>query len=335
MTESPAPPPPPRSKRPFIILGVVLVVIAAAGLTYYLLNRGYATTEDAQIDGNIYQIAPRIAGQVAQVLVDDNQHVTQGQLLVLLDPADQQMALDKAQATAAQAQADLGQAEANEAQAVANVAVADASLLQATQDFARYKAINPNATSRQQVDNAAATLRGAQARRDVAIQQVAGMQAAIVSAQAAYHADLVSVRDARLQRSYTRITAPASGYVSQRTVRAGAVVAAGTALLAVVGDNLWVTANYKETQLAGITPGAAATVTVDAVPGVVFHAHVASIDRGTGTVFSLLPAQNATGNYVKIIQRVPVKLTFDDPAQVAKYVLSLGMSVEPSVRISK
>jgi membrane fusion protein (multidrug efflux system) len=333
MTDSDAPP--PASRRPFIILGLVLAVIAAAGLVYYLVNRGDATTEDAQIDGNIYQIAPRVAGQVAQVLVDDNQHVSRGQLLVLLDPGDQQVALEKAQATAAQAQANLGEAEANESQAVANVAVADASLLQATQDFERYKAIDPNATSRQQVDAAAATLRGAQARRDAAVQQVAGMRAGIVSAQAAYHADLVAVQDARLQLSYTRIAAPAAGYVSQRTVRAGAVVAAGTPLLAVVGDDVWVTANYKETQLAEIQPGAAASVTVDAVPDVVFKMHVASIDRGTGTVFSLLPAQNATGNYVKIIQRVPVKLTFDDPAQAAKYLLSLGMSVEPSVRISK
>ncbi len=325
-------PPPRRSKRPFIILGLILGSIALGGFAYYLINRGYATTDDAEIDGDIYTIAPQISGRVTQVLVNDNSHVNQGQVLVQIDPRDEQVALAKAVADAAQAQAQFTVAGANQGQAQANVEVAQANLYQAQQDYQRYRDVNPNAITRQQLDTATATIRSSQARVDAAKQQVAGMRASVVAAQASAMAAKVAVANARLQLSYTRITAPASGHVSQKTVEPGNVVAAGTGLLALVGDDVWITANYKETQLYGIQPGARATVTVDAVPGVTFSAHVDSIQYGTGAVFSLLPAQNATGNYVKIIQRVPVKLVFDDN-RVKNYVLAPGMSVLPSITI--
>lgn len=311
-------PPEQRSKRPFIILALVLLAIALAGLVYYLLNRGYATTDDAQIDGNIYQISPRIAGQVVQVLVEDNQHVSKGQVLVKLDARDAQAALDNAKAQLAVAQANLAEAQAN-------TEVADANLLQAQQDYTRYRSINQRAISQQQLDTVTASIRAAKAKSDSARAQVAGAQA---SADAA----AVQVKNAQLQLSYTTITAPAAGHVAQRTVRAGDVEAPGAGLMAVVGDQVWVTANYKETQLPGIQPGDAATVTVDAIPGITFKAHVDSIQSGTGAVFSLLPAQNATGNYVKIIQRVPVKLVFDDN-RISQYNLAPGMSVEPAVTL--
>lgn len=311
-------PPEQRSKRPFIILALVLLAIALAGLVYYLLNRGYATTDDAQIDGNIYQISPRIAGQVVQVMVEDNQHVSKGQVLVRLDPRDAQSALDNAQAQLSVAQASLAQSQAN-------AEVAGANLLQAQQDYARYSSINQRAITQLQLDSATATIRAAKAKSDAAQAQIAG-------AKAQADAAAVQVKNAQLQLSYTTITAPESGHVAQRTVRAGDVEAPGAGLMAVVGDTVWVTANYKETQLPGIQPGNAATVTVDAAPGITFKAHVDSIQSGTGAVFSLLPAQNATGNYVKIIQRVPVKLVFDDN-RISKYNLAPGMSVEPSVTL--
>ncbi len=313
-------PPEQRSKRPFMILAIILAVVALAGLVYYLLNRGYATTDDAQIDGNIYQISPRIAGQVVQVLVDDNQHVSAGQVLVQLDPRDANAAL-------ANAQAQLTVAQANLAESQANVEVANANLLQAQQDYARYSAINQHAISQQQLDSATASIRSAKAKYDSAVAQAAGSQASVDAAA-------VQVKNAQLQLSYTTITAPAAGHVAERTVRAGDVAAAGAGLMAVVGDPVWVTANYKETQLPGIKPGDTATVTIDAVPGVKFKAHVDSIQSGTGAVFSLLPAQNATGNYVKIIQRVPVKLIFDDN-RISQYNLAPGMSAEPSITLSK
>lgn len=311
-------PPEQRSKRPFIILALVLLAIALAGLVYYLLNRGYATTDDAQIDGNIYQISPRIAGQVVQVMVEDNQHVSKGQVVVRLDPRDAQSALDNAQAQLSVAQASLAQSQAN-------AEVAGANLLQAQQDYARYSSINQRAITQLQLDSATATIRAAKAKSDAAQAQIAG-------AKAQADAAAVQVKNAQLQLSYTTITAPESGHVAQRTVRAGDVEAPGAGLMAVVGDTVWVTANYKETQLPGIQPGNAATVTVDAAPGITFKAHVDSIQSGTGAVFSLLPAQNATGNYVKIIQRVPVKLVFDDN-RISQYNLAPGMSVEPSVTL--
>ncbi len=326
--------PPRRSNRPFIILGLILASIAVAGFVYYLLNRGYATTDDAEIDGDITTIAPQIAGRVVQVLVNDNQHVNAGQVLVWLDPRDEQVALAKAQADAAQEQAQLGVAQANQGQAEANVEVANAALFQAQQDYQRYRNVNPHAITRQQLDAATATIRSAQARLDAWQRQVYAMRASVGAAAAEAAAAKVAVLNARLQLSYTRITAPAAGHVSQKTVEPGNVVAAGTGLMALVGDDIWVTANYKETQLGGIRPGAPATVTVDAVPGIIFKAHVDSVQYGTGAVFSLLPAQNATGNYVKVIQRVPVKIVFDDD-RVKNYVLAPGMSVLPSITLQK
>lgn len=325
-------PPPRRSIRPFILLALILGAIALSGFIYYLVNRGYATTDDAEIDGDIYTIAPQISGRVAEVLVNDNQHVKAGQVLVLIDPRDEQVALARAEADEAQAAAQLGVAKANQGQAVANVEVAQADLFQARQNYDRYRSINPNAITQQQLDAATANIRSAQARLDAAEQQVNGMRASVVAAEATEAAAKVAVLNARLQLSYTRITAPAAGHVSQKTVEPGNVVAAGTALMALVGDAVWVTANYKETQLDGIRPGAPATVTVDAVPGVTFKAHVDSVQYGTGAVFSLLPAQNATGNYVKVVQRVPVKIVFDDD-RIKNYILAPGMSVLPSITI--
>jgi membrane fusion protein (multidrug efflux system) len=329
-----AEPPPSRSLRPFIILALILSSIALAGFVYYLLNRGYATTDDAEIDGSIYTIAPQISGRVLKVLVNDNQHVSAGQVLVLLDSRDQQVALAKAQAGAAQAQAQLYVAQVNRDEAVANGEVANAALFQAKQDYDRYRHINPNAISQQQLDTATATIRSTKAKLDAAEEQINGMQASIVAAQAAFEAAKVAVQDAQLQLSYTRITAPAAGHISEKSVQPGNFVGAGTGLMALVGDDVWVTANYKETQLGGIMPGATATVTIDAVPGITFKAHVDSIQYGTGAVFSLLPAQNATGNYVKVIQRVPVKIVFDDD-RIGNYVLAPGMSVLPSITIQK
>lgn len=323
---------PRRSGRPFVILGVVLTGIALACVGYWLLNKGYATTDDAEIDGSLYTVAAQVAGRVAQVPVQDNQHVNAGQVLAVLDDRDAQVALAKAQAQDAQGRAQLLVAEAQAAQAQAEVVESGANLQQARQDFARYRAVNQRAITQLQADAATASILGAQAKSDAAIAAAKAAQASVAAAQAQCSIADVAVRQAQLDLSYTIITAPAAGHVATKTVEPGDVVAAGTAMMAVVGDAVWVTANYKETQLGGIHPGETATIAVDAVPGVAFHAHVDSIQYGTGAVFSLLPAQNATGNYIKIVQRVPVKLVFDDD-RVANYMLAPGMSVEPSIII--
>lgn len=310
---------PRKNLRPFIILAVVLGLIGGAFGLYAWHSSFYVTTDDAQIDGNIYTISPQIAGRVAQVAVGDNQHVTAGQLLVRLDSRGQRVAVLKAQAGLAQARAEMAQDRAQ-------VAIAQANVTQARSDYNRFITINPRATTAQQVDAATEAVEAAKAKLTAA-------RAAVQSAQANLAAAGAALADAKLQLSYTQILAPAAGHVATRTVRKGDVVAPGTAMMAVVGDKVWVTANYKETQLPGIRIGALASVTVDAVPGVIFKAKVNSIQYGTGAVFSLLPAQNATGNYIKVIQRVPVKLVFTG-SQITHYLLALGMSVEPSIRKS-
>ena len=324
------PSPPRRSLRPFIVLGVILAAIALGCVGYWWLNRDYITTDDAEIDGHVYTIAPQIAGRGVRILVDDNAHVQAGQVLVMLDARDQSAALDKAQAGLAQAQAQLGVAQAQVVEAAAQLEENNANLQQAQRDFERFSRVNPRATTQQQVDAATAAIQAAKAKSAAAIAVQNAMQASVVSARAQLLAAGVAVQNAQLQLSYTEVAAPAAGHISIKTVQLGNVVAPGTAMMAVVGDAVWVTANYKETQLAGVRPGAAATIAVDAVSGVVFKAHVDSIQYGTGAVFSLLPAENATGNYIKIVQRVPVKLVFDDP-RIGKYLLAPGMSVYPSI----
>lgn len=326
-------PPRGRSRRPFVVLALVLLVLVVAGVAYWLHARKFATTTDAEIDGAIHRIAPRVAGQVAAVLVRQNQHVAKGQILVRLDSGTERVALARARARRAQAMADIGTRGADVAQAQANVAVARANLFKARRDAARYARVNPQAVTRAALDAATAGLRAAEARLAAAQQQVTGARAGLVAAKAALKAADVGVENARLQLSYTAIRAPASGYIAERTVRTGNVVAAGAGLMALVGDRLWVTANYKETELGRIHPGQHVRVYIDAVPGVAFHARVASIQRGTGSVFSLLPAENATGNYVKIVQRVPVRISFDDK-RIGKYLLAPGMSAEPYIRIA-
>lgn len=323
---------PHRNTRPFIILGLVLLALLGGGIAYWLQARQFATTDDAEIDGPIHRIAPRIGGAVAAVLVHQNQHVVQGQLLVRLDARPARVALQRAGAEAAQAAAQVALRQADVTRAEAGIEVAAASLVEAQQNYRRYSAINPNAITRQEIDKATATLRAMTARESVARQQKAGAEAAVTAARATLKAAEVAVQEAALNLSYTEIRAPVSGSIAERSVRTGNVVSAGTGLMAVVGEPIWVTANYKETALGSIRPGQEARITVDAVPGIAFRARVESVQRGTGSVFSLLPAENATGNYVKVVQRVPVRLVFAD-ARVKNYSFAPGMSVEPQIRI--
>jgi len=327
-------PTPRRSLRPFIILALVLGAIALGCFAYWWLNRDYATTDDAEIDGSIYTISPQIAGRVVSIPVNDNQHVGAGQVLAVLDDRDALVALGRAQADFAQAVAQTGQARAQAQSAAAQLQENNANLQQAQQDFDRFRRVNPHAVTQQQIDAATATIAAARAKCAAAAADAAAMQAGVQAALAQQQSAAVALRNARLQLSYTIITAPAAGHIAMKTSEPGDVVAPGAALMAVVGDPVWVTANYKETQLAGIHPGATATIAVDAVPGITFKARVDSIQYGTGSVFSLLPAQNATGNYIKIVQRVPVKLIFDDP-RIRQYLLAPGMSVEPSIVMNK
>ncbi len=344
-----APPKKMSRGRKLLFILVALVVLAGlivGGVLYWLDARQYESTDDASVDGHISQVAFQIAGRVLRLAVDDNQEVAAGQVLLELDGRDYQARLDqtqaqlgqsRAQATQARAQLALRQADID--QGLAQVRVTEADAAQAQADYNRYRAINPGAIARQQVDTAASAAKSQAAKADAARQAVLGTRAQLAAQHAMVQAADAGVRvaetqvaNAELQLSYTKLLAPLAGRVTRRTVELGNYVNPGQALLSVVPDDLWITANFKETQLALMKPGQDVEVRIDAVPGAPFHAKVQSFQSGTGSVFSSLPAENATGNYVKVTQRLPVKIVFDDPrAHDAK--LAPGMSATPRVKV--
>ena len=324
----------------------VLAVLIVVGVIYWLNARQYASTDDSYIQAYITQVSSQVGGRVVKLAVDDYQVVTDGQILVQLDPRDFQVKLDQAKAQRTQTAAQLDQSVAGLAQqlaavdqAQANVRMAQADLFQAQADSARYRAVDPKAVSRQQVDTATASSRSAQAKVDANRQAVVAAQAnveaqkaQIEAAQASLKAADVVVANADLQLSYTTITAPRDGQTAKRTVNLGDYVQPGQSLLAVVGNDRWIVANYKETQLAGMRVGQRVTMSVDACPDRELVGRVDSFQPGSGSVFSSLPAENATGNFVKVVQRVPVKITIRRE-DVTRCRLSPGMSVVPSVKV--
>ncbi|HZO23630.1 MAG TPA: HlyD family secretion protein [Steroidobacteraceae bacterium] len=337
-------------RRPAVLIGggIVLLLLILTGALWWWHASGFENTDDAFIDARTVRVAPRISGQVIRVLVTDNQAVHRGDVMVEIDPADTQLALDQATAQQSQAETALGQAqadvevaEAQRRQALATASGADAQALNAQQDLRRYrdlKASTPQAVAQGQLDQATAAARNASAQRDAAHQQIQGAEAQITAARAAVsgaearlQTARAQVRQAELNLGYTRVLAPVDGHVARRTVAVGSYVAPGQELLAIVPLHLWVTANFKENQLVRIRPGQSVTVHVDACPAVDLDARVDSIQRGAGQAFALLPAENATGNFVKVVQRVPVKIELEDLPRNCP--LGPGMSVEPSVRV--
>jgi membrane fusion protein (multidrug efflux system) len=337
----------PWYKRPlwWIIGLIVIAAVAAIVVLWWLHARQYESTDDAFIDAHIVLVAPQVAGRVQQVLVKDNQDVSKGQLLVKIDPADYQVALDQSQAALAEAQGKLAQAQAqksvadaNAAQAQAQVQVVQANARNAQQELNRYQQLSRAAVSQQQLDNATAAATSSAAQVQAAQKQAAAAAAqanaavtAITTAKAAVASAQAKIDQAKLMLSYTQIHASEAGLVTRKSVVPGNYIQVGQQLMAIVPHEVWVTGNYKETQLANMRPGQPVEISVDAFPDLDLHGHVDSIQAGSGAVFSLLPPQNATGNYVKVVQRVPVKITFDSLPDQPR--LAPGMSVEPTVKV--
>jgi membrane fusion protein (multidrug efflux system) len=340
---------PPLWKRPLFVLVAIVVIIAliVIGTIVLIDNSRHETTDDAFIDGNASQIAAQAAGRVTRLYVNDNQVVHRGDPLVDIDAADVTAKVDQAKAgvLTAQSQADQAVAQvegqkANAAQAAANARQAEAESTNAQQDLARFKGVDPDAVSRQQYDQAVAQARSAKAKVDAARAtegtaqaQVKAAQANVRVAQAQVATAQADLQTAQIQFGYTHVVAAIDGRVAKRSVDVGNVIAIGQPILAIVSDNLWVTANYKETQLKKMRVNQAVTIRIDAVPDVKFEAHVQSFQRASGSYFSALPAENATGNYVKVTQRIPVKIVFDHPEELQKYNVGPGMSVKPSVSV--
>ncbi len=321
---SPAPGKPKRSsgrkRRWIVVFGlVVLLGAVAAGAYYYWQSRYHESTDDAYVQGHPVSVSARVSGNVVTVHVKDNQRVPQGELLVEVDPRDYQIGLERAQAALQAAQAD-------ELKAAADVEAARATWVQQEQDLRRNEElVKQGAATEQALEHSRAAATTAQANLNAQEKNLASVRAQTAVAK-------VAVDAARLQLSYTQIRAPQAGFVTQKSVEVGAYVNVGQPLLVIVTDQIFVIANFKETQLTHMHPGQPVTIRVDAYPGVVFHGHVDSIQAGTGPTFSLFPPENATGNFVKIVQRVPVKIVFDESPDPA-HRLVLGLSVRPRVRV--
>lgn len=341
----------PRRKRNPLILAVGAVILIAAAIliwSWWQNSSRYETTDDAFIDTHVVHVSPQIAGRVVRVLVNDNQLVQPGSLLVEIDAGNAQTGLQQVVAQQGQAEAQLQQARSqmtiaqhNYEQAMASAAAAAVQAQNAETEANRYRElqrINPEAVARQQLDQAENQARNLTDQRDAAQQQAqaqsAQRQTAAAQAKAAeatLNALKAQVQQAQLNVGYERVVAPVAGHVAQRNVATGNYVMVGQELMAVVPLQMWVTANFKETQLANMRPGQPVTIHVDACPNSDIRGHVDSIQRGAGQAFGILPPENATGNFVKVVQRVPVKIDLDTVPRDCP--LGPGMSVEPSVRI--
>jgi len=291
------------SGKTLIIGGVCVVIILIGVLLYWLNARNFESTDDAYTTTHVHEISARVAGTVESVNVDDNQLVKAGQTLVVLDQRDFKMALEQARAQMFQRRAAAAQARAN--------------LDHAQSDYDRItKLSHEKVVSKQDLDNATAALRTGKGAMDAATSDLAAAEA--------------TLHNAELQLSYTTIVAPADGVIGKKTVETGMRIQPGQALMAVVERNVWVLGNFKETQLVRMRVGQHAEVKIDAIPDHKFSAHVDSLQPGTGSTFALLPPDNATGNFTKIVQRVPVKIVFDDIGKYRARVVP-GLSCEPKI----
>jgi membrane fusion protein (multidrug efflux system) len=314
-------------------------------------SRDYEATDDAYIDVQSQYVSPQVPGRVTKVLVNDYQDVKAGDVLVEIDPADYQARLDQAQAAEAQADAQVEQAKAlelvDEAQlheAEAQVHVAEANATNAARDLDRYTKLRQaiaGAVSQQQLDTASTAARtsgdqvlvaqksaeAAQAQLGYASRQIIAAAASLKSAQA-------QVAEAELNLSYTKVKAEVSGRIANKVVAPGNYIQPGSQIMAVVPVDVYVTANFKETQLARMRTNQPVEIHVDAYPELKLQGHVDSVQPSSGQAFSILPPQNATGNWVKIVQRVPVKIVFDNAPGDNPRRLGPGMSVEVKVTIS-
>jgi membrane fusion protein (multidrug efflux system) len=333
--------------RKNLLLSLLLLVLLAMALAVWaVMTRNDHRTNDAWVNADYTIVAPKVSGYVAHIDVKDNQQVAAGERLATLDDRDYRVALESAEADLQvseakllSSQAQLEQQQSVIAQQKASVAASQATAQYAGQSAERYNRLYKSGTvaaDEQQKASSAqrsatATVRQSEAALAAAIKQVGVLQAAVRSSQADVAAAKANVDQARLNLSYTRIVAPVAGMVGQRTVRLGAWVSAGTRLLAVVPlQQTYITANYLETQLKDVRPGQPVRIKVDALPDQVFTGHVDSIAPATGATFSAISPDNATGNYTKIVQRLPVKIVLDK-GQPNLAQLRVGMSAVPEI----
>lgn len=342
-----APSAPTRRRRAGRMLALASAIVAVAGLyLYWNYAKHFESTDDAFIAARQFAVEPKVSGYITAVPVTDNQHVKAGDVIARIEQDDYRIALEQAQAKVAAAQASIDNADAQIAmqdatiaQTTAQVAAQTATVKFAEQQDSRYEALSKHGYgSVQDAQQYSSQYKAAMASQEAAQQalvvsqrQLGVMKAQRASAVASLKQANTELDQAKLNLSYTTVVAAQDGRVAQLSAAVGQYVQAGSALAMFVPDQVWVTANFKETQIDHMRPGQPVTMSIDAYPDLDLKGTVESVQPGSGTAFSLLPAQNATGNYVKITQRVPVKIAFDKPPETI--TLGPGMSVEPSVRI--
>ena len=337
---------PEIAKKRVFVPAVTAVFLLLLAVFAAVMSTFYQSTDDAFVEGRIISVAPRVSGPVVSLLVDDNQPVKKGDLLLEIDPNDYQVKLDQAEAKLEEAKArlkisthDVSKNTSNVSQAVDDTTSARSKLDFAQKDYKRYSSMyKKGVVSKQDYDRSSKELEVNTANYQSSTNRKKAMESALESSIAttqSVEAEIkrleAEVAQAKLNLSYTKIYAPSDGLIASRSVEAGNYVQVGQPLLAVVPRTVWVVANFKEGQLTHMKPGQKATISVDTYPGKKFKAHVDSIQRATGAKSSLFPPENAVGSYVKIVQRVPVKIVFDE--DYSDYNIVPGMSVVPRVKI--
>lgn len=333
-----------------IVLGIILLLGVFWGVREYLYLQNHEDTDDAQIDADISPVVSRVGGYVDSILFEDNQHVSQGQVLVVLDQRDYQIKLEQAMAAQRGAsanvnvsQSQIGTSSASSSTARANVEAARVRFWKSEQDYKRYaNLIKEGAITQQQFDQvkaerdaAQASLTAASDQYQAAISQVGTSRSQLLVTNTGVDQRQADVDFAKLQLSYTTITAPTSGIVSRKSIQKGQLIQAGQSLFSIVNDNsLYVTANFKETQLEKLVSGEKVKIVVDAFPDAEVNGEIYNFSPATGAKFSLLPPDNASGNYVKVVQRVPVKIKINTNKEIMEK-LRPGMSVKASVLINE
>ena len=342
-----------RRARPFVRLGMVVILLGliAGGIYYWQSTKDVETTDDAYTDGRAVLIAPRVTGQVVSLDVNDNQFVHRGDPLIHIDPRQYQASLEQAQGQLVASRGQLVAANrglevakinfpARLQQARAQLLDAQANLFKAQTDYKRQQSLPRAATTGQQVDYATAALRSAEAQvavSEAAVQQATPVQPNVeqTGAQVKQLGGTLTQADANLAQAQLNlewcvVRAPQDGWITRRNVEQGNYVTPGQQIFSIVSPEVWVTANFKENQLARMRPGQTVHIGVDAYPDLKLVGHIDSLQLGSGSKFTAFPPENATGNFVKIVQRVPVKIDIDrglDPS----VPLPLGISVDPVV----
>lgn len=322
-----------NGKTSLMVVVVIAAVLVGIFVTIYIIRSfSRITTDDAYITGRIHTIAAKIPGTVNDVNVDDNWNVKTGDVLVKIDPADYELAVHHAQADVDAENARLLDANASTKVAQANLELQQASMSQAVLDKNRAEALyQKNAIPKEQYEKVSTAFDVASAQVKAAHQQLEKAKSFESVELALIKQKQASLDTAQRNLSYTIIYAPSSGYITQKSVEVGNQIQPSQPLMAVVAlDDIWVVANYKETQLQKVKPGQRVKIKIDTYPGRIFTGKVDSIMAGTGAVFSLFPPENALGNYVKVVQRIPVKIVFDKDPNNAD-VLRIGMSCVPTI----